>query len=118
METTMVCSFCKIKKKSAAGGENHNVRTCRFLQAAVTLFIANKGVQAYHSEESMKTAMGQLVGDAMCPGLGTAMATIYEGYKAACAAIDMVAFAAMSKRDQAKEILKTGWSIDDECEWA
>lgn len=40
--------------------------------------MANKGVQAYNSEESMKTALGQCIGDVIAPGLGTAMAAIYE----------------------------------------
>merc|ERR1719231_42915 len=114
----MVCSFCKISQESVAGGENHNVRTCKLLKAAVGLFIANKGMQIYSTEESMKTAIGQAIGDTLLPGLGTAMATIYEGYKTACRLIDIADFAGKTKREQAKIILSTGCKISDECEWA
>lgn len=98
----MVCSFCKSDEP-----RSHNVRTCEYLKAAILVFIGYKGAKM--TMDSFKDSCVAVAADLVFTGGMATMATVlYDAYNKCRDALDIGRFIGMSKRDQAKELLKTG----------
>jgi|AntRauMFilla1563_2_1112583.scaffolds.fasta_scaffold11587_1 hypothetical protein len=98
----MVCSYCNSDQP-----RTHNVRTCLYLQAAVTVFITYKGAKM--QMDSFKEACFAFAADLVFTGgMATMATTLYGAYTKCCDVIDIGSFVTMTKREQAKALLKTG----------
>ena len=98
----MVCSYCKSDEPRP-----HNVRTCKYLQAAIAVFVGYKGTKM--TMDSFKDACISFAADLVFTGgMATVATGLYEAYTKCCDSIEIGNFLRMSKRDQAKELLKTG----------
>jgi hypothetical protein len=98
----MVCSYCKSDEPRP-----HNVRTCKYLQAAIAVFITYKGAKMQMNSflEGCVAFAADLV---FTGGMATMATALYEAYTQCCDVIDIGSFLTKSKREQAKELLKTG----------
>jgi hypothetical protein len=98
----MVCSYCKSDEPRP-----HNVRTCKYLQAAIAVFMSYKGAKM--TMDSFLEGCVAFAADLVFTGgMATVATGLYEAYTKCCDSIDIGGFLLKSKREQAKELLKTG----------
>jgi hypothetical protein len=98
----MVCSFCTSDEPRV-----HNVRTCKYLKAAIAVFIGYKG--ATMTLDSFQQACVGVVADLVFTGgMATVATCLFEAYKNCVSVIDITSFLTLTKKNQAKELLETG----------
>jgi len=98
----MVCSYCKSDQPRP-----HNVRTCKYLKAAILVFIGYKGAKM--GLDSFTSSCVAVCTDLVFTGgMATIANALYEAYTKCCEVIDVQSFMAKSKREQAKILLQTG----------
>lgn len=99
----MVCSFCKEDKPRP-----HNVRTCLYLQAAVLTFVGYKGA-TMTQESFFEACLATGLDIVLTGGMASIGMMMYNAYDKCTKLADIENIVTMSKRDQAKALLSTGY---------
>lgn len=99
----MVCSFCHKDEPRP-----HNVRTCEYLKAAVKTFIAYKGV-TMTQDSFFESCIAYGCDIVLTGGMASVAMAMYQAYDKCTKMLDVSNIVNMSKRDQAKALLSSGY---------
>ena len=102
----MVCSFCKSDDPKT--GKSHNVRTCPYLKAAILTFIGYKGA-TMTQDGFFKACLSFGLDICLTGGMASIGMAMYEAYDACTKALDVKNLLTLTKREQAKALLSTGY---------